>query len=889
MTEIVRGRHWKRRRLWLALIFILILLAVATVPPLVSVSHYKSQITSLIARSVGRPVRLSSVEVRLLPRPGFVLSDLIVEEDPAYGAEPVLHAETVTASIRMLSLWRGKLEIGRISVDNASLNLVREPDGHWNLDPLFRTATTKSISGASGTNARRASLPYLEATNSRINIKNGAEKLPYSLVGTDLSFWQENPGDWRIRLRGQPARTDLTIDLADTGIVRLEASMRRARELREMPVHLDLEWREAQLGQLTRLLVGSDPGWRGDLTGELHLDGTADAAHIKTRLRAIGVHRAEFAPATPLDFDANCDFLYHFSARAIENLACDSPLGDGTIHFAGNMGGENKSPQFSVELNRIPVGAGLDALRTVRSDFAPGLEVKGAISGKISYAEKEVQSNPGKKPASKGKMGRIHAAKVRPDTPGPLTGSLTVDGFELSGDGLRTAVLVPKIVMEPVSGLPDAAAGPPEPQALSAKVGIPAGGAGPLNVGVRLSLSGYEVTMRGQASIARVRELAHVAGIPQSVPLDALAGDPMVLDLIADGPWLPAEKNPLGEVLPLEAGKSPPILLEPAGNSGDHLTGTLILRNANWKAAFLANHLAISNATVSLGGDDIVWDPVNFTYGPVKGTGSLRIPTSCVSNHPCPDEFQIQFGVLDASALQAALLGAHEPNTLLSTLIERLSPTDSIPWPKLEGSVKADSFIVGPVTLQGATAAVQVDEKGIEFKRLGAGLLGGTVQGSGSLRTSADNQAKPNYIFSGSFAKLSPSAVGQLMGWHYRGGTINGEGKIDLAGFTEKDLAASAKGNLHFEWKQGSIGTTESADGDDTESETLASPVSAVPLPLTRFDRWSGDAEIADGAITLKESQVRRGVHQSPVAATVTLGSPVQLKFASPKETQAKR
>ena len=139
------------------------------------------------------------------------------------------------------------------------------------------------------------------------------EKLPFSLVDTDLSFWQQEPGDWRIRLRGQPARTDVSLDLADTGVVRLEASVHRAPELRQMPVHLDLEWREAQLGQLTRLVIGSDPGWRGDLTGELHLDGTADAAQVKTRLRATGVHRAEFAPAAPMDFDANCGFVYHYS------------------------------------------------------------------------------------------------------------------------------------------------------------------------------------------------------------------------------------------------------------------------------------------------------------------------------------------------------------------------------------------------------------------------------------------------------------------------------------------------------------------------------------------------------------------------------------------------
>src|SRR5208282_5539076 len=108
-------------------------------------------------------------------------------------------------------------------------------------------------------------------------------------------------------------------------------------ELRQVPMHVDVEWNEAQLGQLARLLVGADPGWRGDLTGELHLDGTPDAAKVQTRLRASGVHRAEFAPAAPMDFDATCAFGYHYSSRAVDNLECNSPLGDGRIRFAGSL------------------------------------------------------------------------------------------------------------------------------------------------------------------------------------------------------------------------------------------------------------------------------------------------------------------------------------------------------------------------------------------------------------------------------------------------------------------------------------------------------------------------------------------------------------------------
>ena len=78
----------------------------------------------------------------------------------------MLHASTVTASIRLLSLWRGRLEIGEISVDEASLNLVRKADGRWNLDSFFRTAAAKTgpAAQASGEPARRRFLTWRRRT-----------------------------------------------------------------------------------------------------------------------------------------------------------------------------------------------------------------------------------------------------------------------------------------------------------------------------------------------------------------------------------------------------------------------------------------------------------------------------------------------------------------------------------------------------------------------------------------------------------------------------------------------------------------------------------------------------------------------------------------------------
>ena len=133
MTERDGGNGRIRRWLRIALATIAILVLVLVVPPFISVSRFKSQITQLIAQSLGRPVRLSSVQAHLLPWPGFEISDLSVAEDPAYGAEPVLHASKVTASIRLLALFGGRVEIGKISVDERNQTSGEESSEEYGL------------------------------------------------------------------------------------------------------------------------------------------------------------------------------------------------------------------------------------------------------------------------------------------------------------------------------------------------------------------------------------------------------------------------------------------------------------------------------------------------------------------------------------------------------------------------------------------------------------------------------------------------------------------------------------------------------------------------------------------------------------------------------------
>jgi len=654
----------------------------------------------------------------------------------------------------------------------------------------------------------------------------------------------------------------VSLEQADTGIVRLEARLRHATDLNQMPIHLELDWREAQLGQLSRLIVGSDPGWRGDLTGEMQLDGTAESAQVKARLTATGVHRAEFAPAEALDFDANCSLIYHYRASAVEKLSCDSPLGDGRITLAGDLP-ENAPPKLSVEVQRIPVSAGLGALRTLRSGFNSDLEAGGTISGKITYDAGV--------PVSDARLliaPHVHSSK-RPSTktlatapPSPLTGSFIVDDLRLSGGGLGQPILIPKTTVQPTA----VASG--DAQALTATFSVPAGAPAPMSIGVQFSVSGYQASVRGPASLPRIRELAHLAGVGDISALDGIAGDPATLDLSAEGPWLPTPRT--HETLPADIGSSLDNALVLRDADADQLTGTITVHNANWKSGALANHLVIAEAVLHLGGEAIVWDPVEFSDGPVKGTASLQSPLQCEVGQDCFPQLDLRFAELDAAELQATLLGAQQKSTVLSTLIARFSSSSAPAWPRVNGTVEADSLKLGPLTLENAAISLRVLPTGAEFTSIEGDLLGGNIHGTGKL-TQGD---KPAYVFEGELKSLSGHAVCELLVLRCAGGLLNGKGKVELSGFTDSELAASAKGTLHFEWRHGAI------------EENSAAQIE-IPKALMHFDRWSADATIANNAVSLASSEVQQSSRRASVGATMTFANPPEVSFAEPKPVQS--
>ena len=299
-----------RARILILIAFAMLVLAIVA-PPFININRFRRGIVQSISAGLGRPVYASSVELELFPRPAFVLHHLTVASEPAFGAEPVITTETVTASLRASTLWHGRVEIASLHFDAPSLNLVRNDQGEWNFASLIRNSSVLELPGAPSS-VHPPPFPYVAATNARINFKLGREKLPFSLEGADLAFWKESDSEWRVRVKAQPVRTDLVA--ADTGQIIGEASIRKATALMDAPIRASLEWRRVELGEISRLFHGEDRGWRGNVDGTAGVQGTLAKLLVTTDIEVQEFRRAEFVPLSELDLATHCQAQFVFMA-----------------------------------------------------------------------------------------------------------------------------------------------------------------------------------------------------------------------------------------------------------------------------------------------------------------------------------------------------------------------------------------------------------------------------------------------------------------------------------------------------------------------------------------------------------------------------------------------
>src|SRR5271166_3598234 len=668
-----------------------ILLVLFLVRP--GVSRLKARIANSIGQAVSRPVEIGSVHLRFLPQPGFDLENLVIHEDPAFGAEPMLRAPEVTALVRLTSLVRGRLDISRLELTEPSLNLVRREDGRWNWEALLeRTERTPLAPTAKSKRESRPGFPYIEASSGRINFKAGAEKKPYALLNADFSLWQESENEWGARLKAEPLRTDM--NLTDTGLLRMNGTWQRAGSLRETPLRFSLEWQHLQLGQLSKLVSGNDKGWRGDLQVDATLSGTPAAMQVAADASVQDFHRYDISSVEGLALAAHCDGKYSSSEQMMREIFCSGPVGNGMVTLHGDAGGPRAHKlDLSLNVENVPVSAVAQLARRAKKDLPADLVATGSVQGNFGVKE-DGASSTGARFQGRGEINnlRLQSANTKVElapgsVPFTLSSEPVSDRASSRGKGVRQWNN----------------AGLPVPNELHIEYGpFPVALGRPVPAQARgwVTRSGYGMVVRGDGEVLHVLRIASLLGLPV-VKTNVEGASEM--DLQIAGSWTRS----------VSGGAS--------GFSAPEVTGTVQLRNVRATVRGVNGPIEISSAELRLLHDEARVEKLNAQAADAHWTGSVALPRGCGTPGACVIHFNLNTDEMDLSEL-SEWLSAHSSQRRWYQVLTSAEPSapSFLQNVSASGKVNVERLLIHKLVVNRVSAALDLERGKLKVSDLRA-------------------------------------------------------------------------------------------------------------------------------------------------------------------------
>ncbi|TDI32663.1 MAG: AsmA family protein [Acidobacteria bacterium] len=144
----------RRRRILLvaAILAVLLVAAGMALPLLIDADSFRETLRLQAEAALGRPVRLGTLHLRVLPRLALTADDLALEATPQEGGGDLLTARRVIIGARIMPLLQGRVEITRIIIQHPELTLRRAAGGVWIL-PLPQASTSAPAPGEATTSS----------------------------------------------------------------------------------------------------------------------------------------------------------------------------------------------------------------------------------------------------------------------------------------------------------------------------------------------------------------------------------------------------------------------------------------------------------------------------------------------------------------------------------------------------------------------------------------------------------------------------------------------------------------------------------------------------------------------------------------------------------------
>jgi len=776
-------------------------LAAWLIPSFLSAERYRRRLEAALQSKLMRPVTFSALSYRVLPRPGFSIYNVVVEDDPHFGAEPFARAERIDCDLRWRSLWRSRLDFAALHLVGPTFNVVRSAGGEWNVENLLRqtgVALPSELSPAD--DSERGDLD-LEATGARLNFKLGTDKKPFAVTDVEAKLRIERgPGLVRFGLAGNPIRTDVA--LATPGKLELSGEWTPGQDLGG-PLDATLRTRGSLLYNWVPLLGGRNPGIYGVLDFDARVTGSLRSLQIEGRGRLNQLHRWESLPPSgsmTLSFSVRGGFDRTRGKAECEGL--DVMFADSRLHLTGSVEKIPTAPEvdlvIALERSRLE---DLLALGRRVSGLSGSLGASGRVDGLLTIQGRWNARHYGGFALARDVL--LHAS----------SGTFRVSDLNVKIDDQEARLAPARITLTP---------------RLELSVEGVLGASGPAAKPLRSSV--YDLLISAKAA-----PLHDLVGFARGVDVRAVQeleaeGDVTLRLHLAGAAWPPAAPT---------------------------LAGSAELRDVRLMVPGVTEPIGLSEGRVQVNGDRIVADPLVGVIGASTFVGRLEHQ----GDHSRPWIFNLRASKLslEDGSLWFDVLGHRTPLPLVewipglrSLAARRTAGASLFSALNAQGSFATPAVTYRSLMLTGFQTLVEVSGRKIRLSKASFRAAGGHGHGNLELDLS-ESPASVTADTTLEGVKVQALAAGFPAALRNARGLLSGNGHFQTHGLARQEFAANLRGQATVRLGNLSLG------GFDPLS-AVARAISWGELDPGRGDvvlrSTTAFLQIRDGYITLSHSPV---------------------------------
>jgi hypothetical protein len=431
---------------WPKIIFyaLVALLVAAWYVPQLNAERYRDPIHAGLEAALGRKVKIGEVKFRLLPVPGFTISDVEIGEDPALGPEPIAYVHTLRGRPRLSALFGGPLEFASVDLEDTSVNLTRADTTHpgdaaaqsdslrWNFSSLMRPKLL-------------AAFPSVHMISGRVNFKFGDTKSVFYLLNTDVDLWPPSRADdpWTFKVNAEPARTDRPSHGFGSFVARGELQPQKGL------VTLDVKLEQSELGDMVTLFRGQESDLHGHIRGDAHLAGPLNRVGIAGNLRLDDIHGWNQTPPGGGTWPISVGGAIDIPGQVVDVRALTRVGSSGTqapIDIRYRVTNYLARPRWGVTaiFSHLPVAPLIGIARNMGLSLPDGITFDGSADGAVGYSMPEGKARvDGHVRIGSSTLGFTGAQPLKvSDTDLDFAGSLvTIAGVDVvSGNGEKASI-----------------------------------------------------------------------------------------------------------------------------------------------------------------------------------------------------------------------------------------------------------------------------------------------------------------------------------------------------------------------------------------------------------------------------------------------------------------